>query len=259
MGGSAVRLPVPVASQQPRAELAAPVTTPGTTPSTDVAPAATHQAIAPSEAAAATPTVEIDMQAKPKSGMDKAWYPHPTNPDIGWLQVHNPTKSGVMRAELKTIEALAKLNVPVARVISGEAPPKSISVLGRPVDVDGDGGGAWLQKIDTQAQSKLKRLGGAFGGERLASLVESLHTKEIDTQTLRGNLEALKKQIDAVLDRVGEVDIAFSKDGSITLLDVAPSEDGKVIGKDSDGGKVIKEGLDKLMEALGATSTTPHV
>jgi len=200
-------------------------------------------------ASAAPATLVVD---NPKGGNDKQWFPHPTL-DAGWLQARESGKVDAVKREKETIEKLAGMGFPVARIID-LPPPASITSNGAGKTVFAEGG-LWLARVDDVATKKPKALGHPMAGTmQTKRLMGELTKADVDLHALQRNLEALLPRVGELCHHVGEVDIAFTKDGGITLLDVAPADGGQVAAQEDGGPEMIAKGLQNLLDKVKAAN-----
>ncbi len=232
-----------------------PTTTSAPAAAASTAPAAASSsnpvaaaAVSPTTTSAAPPArLEVN---DPKGGNDKQWFPDPSG-TMGWLQARDNGKVEAVRREVATIRTLASLGFPVAQIID-RPPPESITSNGANKPVQATGGGVWLANVDAVATKKPKALGHPIAGDmQTTRLVRELRKEEVDLPNLAQNLAALIPHVDELCRHVGEVDMAFTKDGRITLLDVAPADGGQVAAQDEQGVAHIKAGLQNLLAKLG--------
>lgn len=241
--------PVTQPTTQPTPQPASPQAAPTST--TSVAPASPTATTAP-------PPAKLVVD-EPKGGNDKQWFPDPSGA-MGWLQARDNGKVDAVKREVATIKELAKLQFPVAQIIDRPA-PESITSNGANKPVQATGGGVWLATVDSVATKKPKALGHPMAGSMQTNkLVKELRGAEVNLPTLALNLADLLRPVDPqkpeftradqLCQHVGEVDIAFTKDGRITLLDVAPADGGQVAAQDDQGVAHIKAGLQNLLAAV---------
>jgi len=187
--------------------------------------------------------------SNPDGGNDKQWFPDGTG-QAGWLQARDDGKADTVRREVATIKKLADMGFPVAQIID-RPPPQSITMDGNAKPVQATGGGVWLANVDKVATKKPKMLSHPIAGDGQAQkLVKTLQAKGVDLNALSQNLQALLPRIDELCQHVGEVDIAFTRDGKITIMDVAPADGGQVAAHEDGGPEKIKAGLEKLLKQV---------
>ena len=186
----------------------------------------------------------------PKGGNDKQWFPHPTEP-MGWLQARDQGKVAAVQREIKTIKALAQLGIPVARIVNNPPPARITTGAGKK-EVYAEGG-VWLQQIDAVATRKPKILGHPIvGGEKVSKLVKTLNAKVENKGNLIDNLERLIPMMDTLCKYAGEVDLSFTAEGNVFVLDVAPADGGQIVSQEDGAVDTIKKGLNDLIAALRA-------
>jgi hypothetical protein len=204
-------------------------------PHPDFAPQIVHEGVA----------LHVDA---PKGGNDKQWFPHPSEP-IGWLQARESGKVGAVVREVETILALARLGLPVATIID-RPPPVSITTGAGPKAVFSLGG-VWLLQVGSVTTKKPKILGHPMAGSAQVAKLNTLLRKEVnDIPALIGNLQNLIPKLDVLCRYAGEVDIAFTADGNIVILDVAPADGGQVVAQEDGAVGLIRSGIEKLIAAL---------
>lgn len=240
--------------------LTQPTTQPTSQPSSPQAAPTGTTAVAPASPTATTAAPPAKLVVDdPKGGNDKQWFPDPSG-TMGWLQARDNGKVEAVRREVATIRTLAGLDFPVAQIID-RPPPESITSNGANKPVQATGGGVWLATVDSVATKKPKALGHPMaGGMQTNRLVRDLRAAEVDLPKLAGELQKLLApvdpanpgftRVDQLCQHVGEVDIAFTKDGRITLLDVAPADGGQVAAQDDQGVAHIKAGLQNLLTKI---------
>jgi len=240
-----------------------PTTTPRATPETTASslpqPVAHTQATTTvsQPASAAQQPMSLSV-SNPDGGNDKQWFPDGTG-QAGWLQARDDGKADAVRREVATIKKLAEMGFPVVQIID-RPPPQSITMDGNAKPVQATGGGVWLANVDKVATKKPKMLAHPFAGEGQArKLVTTLQGQGVDLHALSQNLQALLPRIDELCKHVGEVDIAFTRDGKITIMDVAPADGGQVAAHEDGGPQQIKAGLEKLLAKVNvAAAATGH-
>ena len=129
--------------------------------------------------------------------------------------------------------------------------PASLAIAGEAKPVQATGGGVWLANVDAVETKKPKMLGNAIAGpSQLTKLMSTLTKGEVDFKALEKNLDALAPRIEELCKHVGEVDLAFTKDGKVTIMDVAPADGGQVAADEAGGPKQIKAGVDALLKRV---------
>ncbi|WP_143074229.1 hypothetical protein [Roseateles sp. YR242] len=255
------------ATSQPEVHLAAqPSASSATRPTSEQAAEPTVHSevpsVAPAQAQAASSQVSASSIKGPTAlsvdkkvgGSEKLWV-CPEGSSVGWLQPHASTDSAVMTRESDTIKKLAALGFPVAKIIDGP-PPTSISTGSGNVPVASSG--FWMEKVDSVANGKPKRLGGPFGGDELAQkLVNELKAGDVDLGALRANLKSLHGKAEDLCEHVGELDLYVGKDGQVKLLDVAPDHTERVLGDDPVAVGQVKKGLERMMAAIDKLEPAP--
>ena len=88
------------------------------------------------------------------------------------------------------------------------------------------------------------------GGSQVATLNRTLRKEVGNIPALIVNLQNLIPKLDVLCRYAGEVDIAFTADGNIVILDVAPADGGQVVAQEEGAVGLIQSGLEQLIAAL---------